>query len=205
MKLIFNCDALYCMLSIIVMPGHCTVLHSLLLTLFLFCFVVWCVSILYMSTMYKCKIVRALWSFHPLWAAHCFGRAGPHSPSGSHRDWHETLCSRSKVISLHKLVVRYMPSVRWPSAKDNEGLVRMTEHQESQKQRKHRKKQNKRQCFLRKISFRKGVNTRCGVTRCFDSAGCECRHLFANMHFLRRLCCCVCFCPTVVKYHFKSQ
>lgn len=147
MKLIFNCDVLYCMLYIIMMPGHVTLLHSLLLILFLFCFVVWFVSILYMSTMYKCKIVSiyenspspSSLKLSPSLSCSLFWSAGPHSPSGSHRDWHETLCSRSKVISLHKLVVRYMPSVRWPSAKDNEGLVRMTEHQESQKQRKHRK------------------------------------------------------------------
>ena len=161
---------------------HCTVCYLSLWcqVIVLFCSLCcWCSSCLvllfdsflfiYMSAMYKCKIVsiyenspsQSSLKLSPSLSCSLFWSAGPHSPSGSHWDWHETSCSRSKVISLHKLVVRYMPSVKWPSAKDNEGLVRMTEHQESQKQRKHRnekkkKNKNNRQCFLKKISLKRG-------------------------------------------------
>ena len=144
---------------------HCTVCYLSLWcqVIVLFCSLCcWCSSCLvllfdsflfiYMSAMYKCKIVsiyenspsQSSLKLSPSLSCSLFWSAGPHSPSGSHWDWHETSCSRSKVISLHKLVVRYMPSVKWPSAKDNEGLVRMTEHQESQKQRKHRNEKKKK-------------------------------------------------------------
>lgn len=73
--------------------------------------------------------------FSPVLSRSLFWSAGPYSPSGSHKDRPQTLCSRSKVTSLHKLVVCYKLRFKWPSANRREDLEKRTKNQASKQQK----------------------------------------------------------------------